>query len=646
MSAATTPHRVVTLAGHVDHGKSTLVASLTGMTTDRLAEERRRGLTIELGFTWLVLPATAEHPGPLPVALIDVPGHERFLTTMVAGAGGASAAVLVCAADEGPSVQTVEHLEVLRLLELPVLTVVITKADRVDAARLRACEQEIARLLGDGPLATTPIVAVDARSSAGVTPLLRVLRMRLEALPPAPIDRRPRLWVDRVFSVEGSGTVATGTLSGGSLSVGAHASVLPSGRSVRVRRLQSLGQDVDPALAGMRVAVNLSGTSRDDVHRGDVIEFTGRAGPHSSGGSGGRGAPGSTMTFDALMWSDSAEGRDLPPAGRLHVGTALAACTVHPIVHASSSSAPGTPIAVRVRLASALPLRSGDRVLLTGTGSRRVAAGGIVCDPRPATPRGRSARERHAQLVTAVGSAARSVDRDAMVRGLVALQGGMRAASELAMTLGVDPSALDGTAGTCVFGDTVALTEVVDALPRALAGLGAHVVSSDELAATLVSLGRARDRVDDVVEHLVTSGLLRRTALGLVVEQHADDAVEAREERYAAVVRRVEELLFDPPDFRTLADEIGLDHRERVQLLASERLVRCGDVVIGQAAFLRAVTLLRTLVPGPDGFTAAQARDALGSTRRVTVPLLEEMARRRLSSFDGRTHRMLPMDEP
>lgn len=641
MSAAPTPHRVVTLAGHVDHGKSTLVASLTGMTTDRLAEERRRGLTIELGFTWLDLPATAEHPGTLPVALVDVPGHERFLTTMVAGAGCACAAVLVCAADEGPSVQTMEHLEVLRLLDLPVLAVVLTKADRVDAARLHACEQEIAQLLSDGPFAATPIVALDARARDGLAPLLRLLRKRLEVLAPAPTDRRPRLWVDRVFSVEGSGTVVTGTLAGGKLAVGSDVRVLPGGRSVRVRRLQSLGHDVDPAWAGTRVAANLSGTGRDGVRRGDAIELVGR----------GEG----TTTFDALLWAATPDTRDLPTAGRLHVGTAVIACTVQHIVdaaapppdlpdpHASPITAQGTRAAVRIRLTRALPLRTGDRVLITSTGGRRVAAGGIVCDPEPTTPRGRTARARHARLVIAVGDAARTEDRAAMVHGLVALHGGIRAAGEVATALGIATGQLEGITDILTFGDTVALKERLEELSGQLVGLGAHVVAADELATTLAGLGHPRDRADDLVEHLVASGRLRRTALGLVVEQHADDAVAAREQRYAAVVRRIEEHPFDPPDFRAVADEEGLDHRERVQLLASDRIVRCGDIVIGQAAFLRAAELLRALKAGTDGFTAAQARDALGSTRRVTVPLLEQLAERRLSAFDGRVHRMLPL---
>jgi selenocysteine-specific elongation factor len=266
-----------------------------------------------------------------------------------------------------------------------------------------------------------------------------------------------------------------------------------------------------------------------------------------------------------------------------------------------------------------------------------------VCDPEPATPRGRAARTRHAELVVGLGDAARSDDRAGMVRGLVALHGGLRAAHEVAASLGIGVERIEGIAGTLTFGDTVALSERLEELPGQLAGLGAHVVSADELATTLAGLGHPRDRVDDLVEHLVASGRLRRTALGLVVEQHADDAVAARELRYAAVVRRIEEHPFDPPDFRAVADEEGLDHRERVQLLASERIVRCGDVVVGQAAFEQAAVRLRALASGADGFTAAQARDALGSTRRVTVPLLEEMARRRLSTFDGRVHRMLPL---
>lgn len=644
MSAAATPHRVVTLAGHVDHGKSTLVAALTGMATDRLGEERRRGLTIELGFTWLDLPPTAEHPGTATLALVDVPGHERFLATMVAGAGCASAALLVCAADEGPSVQTVEHLEVLRLLELPLLAVVITKVDRVDAARLAACHGEVAALLADtdasagGTLAGTPVVPVAAHDDATLAPLRRVLRTRLATLPAVPDARRGRLWVDRVFSIEGSGTVVTGTLGDGPLHVGGAARLQPSGADVRIRRLESLGRSVDPALAGTRVAVNLGSTGRDRIRRGDTVEVAADGAPRASAGS---------STLDAVVWtSGSGPGgsdvRDaLERARRLHVGTAAVPCRAVPVAPSADLPSDGR-LAVRVRLDRPLALRTGDRLLLTGVGERRVVAGGVVCDPQPASPRGAAARAAHAREVTAVAAALRAQHDGDVVAALVALDGGVRGRAELARVLGTTPARLPEPDGTVRIGDALALTERLTGLADVLEGFGAHVVGSDELAAALQRHGHAREHVDALVEHLVATGRLRRTTLGLVVEHHADAALDAREARYAAVVARIEADAFHPPDFRTVADELGLDHRERVQLLASDALVRCGDVVVGRGAFARAVDLLRELdaANGGDGFTAAQARDALLSTRRVTVPLLEELARRRLSRFDGERHRM------
>lgn len=646
MSSGTVPHRVVTLAGHVDHGKSTLVTSLTGMRTDRLAEERRRGLTIELGFTWLDLPPTAEQPGTSTIALVDVPGHERFLSTMVSGAGCAAAALLVCAADEGPSVQTVEHLDVLRLLEIPMLAAVMTKADRVDAERQRTSTQVLRGLLEDAAFSDVPVVPVDARDRDGLAPLLRVLRNRLAVLPSTLDHRRPRLWIDRAFSVEGAGTVVTGTLGGGEMRVGSDAWTLPGGATVRVRRLQSFGHDVDPARAGTRVAVNLGGAGRDRIRRGDALEPLPR--------HGARTASHSTTTFDALVWhdgrDDSTSGSQLGAARRLHVGTAVSACTVRVIATGDhhgpeDDGLPKGAVAVQVRMATPLPLRTGDRMLLTSTGSRRVSAGGVVCDPHPVNPRGRPARAQHAALVRAVGSAARTGRADDMLRGLLALHGGMRSAAELTTTLGIDADHPDVVDGTLLLGETVALAARLEELPGQLAVLGAHVVSADELAITLVRLGHSRERVEDIVEHLVTSGRLRRTTLGLVVEQHADDAADAREARYSAVAIRIEAQPFDPPDFRTIADEEGLDHRERVQLLASDRLVRCDDVVVGRDAFARAVLILRALDERHEGFTAAQARDALSSTRRVTVPVLEEMARRRLAHFDGTVHRMTPADD-
>jgi selenocysteine-specific elongation factor len=256
---------VVGTAGHVDHGKSTLVRALTGIDPDRLAEEKARAMTIDLGFAWLTLPSGRD------VSIIDVPGHERFIKNMLAGVGGIDAAMLVIAADEGPMPQTDEHLSIIDLLQIPVGLVVISKIDLVDKDWLDLVTEEVRERLAGTTLADAPIVGVSATSGEGLEELRQALDETLDASPESQVGNRPRLPIDRVFTVTGFGTVVTGTLLGGELGVGQELEVYPQGMATRVRGLQTHGAKVDRARQGSRVAVNLSNLTVDDLRRGDVL---------------------------------------------------------------------------------------------------------------------------------------------------------------------------------------------------------------------------------------------------------------------------------------------------------------------------------------------------------------------------------------
>src|SRR5215212_2090863 len=256
---------VVGTAGHVDHGKSTLVKALTGIDPDRLAEEKARAMTIDLGFAWLTL------PGGQSVSVVDVPGHERFIKNMLAGVGGIDAALLIVAADEGPMPQTVEHLAILDLLGVDRGVIVLTKADAVEADWLDLVREEVRELVSSTTLADAPIVAVSALTGEGLPALLKTLESVLASAPGASDGTAPRLPVDRVFSVSGFGTVVTGTLSGGEMAVGDELRLYPGDRRARVRGLQSHQEKVSRALPGRRTAVNLSGITTEEVRRGDVL---------------------------------------------------------------------------------------------------------------------------------------------------------------------------------------------------------------------------------------------------------------------------------------------------------------------------------------------------------------------------------------
>ena len=256
---------VIGTAGHVDHGKSTLVKALTGIDPDRLAEEKARAMTIDLGFAWLTLPS-----GQI-VSVVDVPGHERFIKNMLAGVGGIDAALLVIAADEGPMPQTVEHLAILDLLGVERGVIVLTKADAVDNDWLDLVREEVRERVSPTTLANAPIVPVSALTGEGLPTLLETLEAVLAAAPGQEGVSAPRLPVDRVFSVAGFGTVVTGTLSGGEIATGDELRLYPRDRRVRVRGLQSHQEKVSRALPGRRTAVNLSGITTEEVQRGDVL---------------------------------------------------------------------------------------------------------------------------------------------------------------------------------------------------------------------------------------------------------------------------------------------------------------------------------------------------------------------------------------
>ncbi|MFJ6956411.1 selenocysteine-specific translation elongation factor, partial [Micromonospora aurantiaca (nom. illeg.)] len=347
---------VVATAGHVDHGKSTLVRALTGMEPDRWAEERRRGMTIDLGFAWTTLPSGGT------LAFVDVPGHERFVPNMLAGIGPVPAALIVVAADEGWMPQSAEHLAALHALGVSYGLLAVTRADLADPgpAAARALAEIAATSLG-----AVEAVPVSAVTGAGL-PELRAALDRLTArLPDPALDAPVRLWVDRAFTVRGSGTVVTGTLGGGRLRAGDELELAATGEAVRVRGLHSLGVARTDVEAVARAAVNLRGLPRDRVGRGDALLTPGRFGR--------------TDLLDVRLSGDPAA--DLPATLTLHVGSAAVPARVRPL----------GPDTVRLRLARPLPLLIGDRALLRDPGRHHVAGGVTVLDVDPPPLRRRGA---------------------------------------------------------------------------------------------------------------------------------------------------------------------------------------------------------------------------------------------------------------
>ncbi|PPK92154.1 selenocysteine-specific elongation factor [Kineococcus xinjiangensis] len=585
---------VVATAGHVDHGKSTLVRALTGMEPDRLAEEQRRGLTIDLGYAWTTLEVggTAEQ-----VAFVDVPGHERFVPTMLAGVGPVPVAVLVVAADSGWMPQSAEHLQALDALGVRHGLLVITRSDLADPEPAR--EEALAELAGSA-LAGCAAVAVSAVTGEGL-PRLRAELAALLARVPVPDPAAPvRLWVDRSFTVRGSGTVVTGTLPAGSVRPGDELEVGAGGRRVRVRSLQCLGERAEQARGVARVALNLRGVERAELARGDALL-----------------TPGTHLPADCLdvrvvpVLGAEVDPRALPQRAVLHVGSAAVGVRLRVL----GQDAAG--VTARLSADAALPLRVGDRALLRDPGAQRVCGGVVVLDVRPPALARRGAGRARAQVLAELDGTpdeASEVARRRLVRRAELTAMGVPAAGA--------PVAGDWLADPAHWSALrVRLAEEVRAFTRE---------NPLEAGAPLEALRRRLGLPDRaLVEALVAAS---RGALGVRAGRVVAGAGQELPPAVAAAVSALREELaaapFAAPTAERLA-ELRLGTREVAAAARAGRLLRLGEsVVLAPGADTAAARALARL---PQPFTLSEARRHLSTSRRVAVPLLELLDRRGLT---------------
>jgi selenocysteine-specific elongation factor len=620
---------VICTAGHVDHGKSALVRALTGMEPDRLAEERRRSMTIDLGFAWCSLDS-ADSSGPWTAAFVDLPGHHRFIGNMLAGASPAAVTLLVVSADDGPMPQTHEHLEILDLLGVSHGLVAITKTDLVDDSTAEVAAELVREALAGTSLADAPVVPVSAVTGYNLDKLRETLLSVLAGLPAEHDEGRPRLWVDRSFSIRGTGTVITGTLRNGTLAIGDEVMVLPGEQTARIRGLQSLGRPVDLAEPGSRVAVNLAGIARGDVGRGDAIVLAGQwLGVRS-----------------AEAWVRALPGRAIQSRGdwHLHCGTGEWRVLLRTVSGRTIPAAGEGPI--RLDLPSAAAVAPGDRFVLRESGRQITVGGGTVLDvaPGPAA-RGRAAREvRTAPLRRRLG-ALRSGDRlflavdHAQAHGVVS----QRDLAGLA-GLGADQSDAASDGRLTRLGSTLIDTEnarhwravAMDAVRRYHADHPIERAAAKDIAVRAVIDADCPALVGTrLVADTVGRGELAAEGAGLRLPAHSVHL----NERQSRAADRLLELLdnggFGPPDFHQVLAETGA--AEVVgELEAAGRMVRISPDLAMTARMLdRAHDLLREAFLRAGPLTASQARDALGTTRKYVLPLLAALDQRGCTRRQG-----------
>jgi selenocysteine-specific elongation factor len=615
--------RVIGTAGHVDHGKSTLVEALTGMNPDRLKEERERQMTIDLGFAWFSLPDGEQ------VGIVDVPGHRDFIENMLAGIGGIDAALLVIAADEGVMPQTREHLAILDLLKIAGGVVALTKIDLIDdPAWLDMVEEEVRETLTGSVLAEAPLVRVSARTGQGLAELVEALRVCLASRPPRRDLGRPRLPVDRVFSIAGFGTVVTGTLSDGELRLGDEVEILPGGLRGRVRGLQSHKQKEEIARPGSRTAVNISGVTVNQIRRGDVLAHPGDYQP--------------TRRLDVQfhLLPEASQPMKHNIQVKLFLGAAEVLARVRLL--GTDSLDPGEDGWLQLELREPVVAVRGDRFIIRRPSPGETLGGGTVIDPHP--------KGRHRRFSSAVlkklESFASGSPTDILRQALASA--GVVPLKDLVAASGLPASEAErAVADLMASGELVILDAEGDRAPLKGDALVSAERTLKEMIARAVRevegyhrshpmrLGMPRE---ELKSRLRMSSRVFNTFLGQLISQgivnEAGPLVhlpgfeirfsDQEQKLIQTLMERFRNAPFAPPTVKECQAAVGVDVYEG--LVQSGQLIQVSsDVVFRVEDYIRIVAELKALFEERKRLTAAQVRDHFNTSRRYVLALLEHL---------------------
>lgn len=627
---------IIGTAGHIDHGKTTLVHALTGVDADRLPEEKRRGITIDIGFAELKL-------GGHRFGFVDVPGHERFVKNMLAGAHGIDLVALVIAADEGVMPQTREHFDICRLLDVGAGLVIITKSDSAEPELLELVQEEARELVAGSFLATAPVIAVSARTGAGLEELKQALIDRVDQLPTRVDDTIARMPVDRVFTMKGFGAVVTGTLISGAIREGDELELLPVGTRVRVRGLQVHGEKVSEAKAGQRTAVNLGGIDAARIERGMVLAAFGVLRP--------------TQILDAqvTVLPDAPKPLRTRARVRVHLGAAELLGRIQ-VLDEMNEIAPGATGLVQFRLETPVAVISDDRFIIRSYSPSRTIAGGRVLDGLASKHRGReriAARER-LQRSLAATSTERLIEfvRLAGERGLTradlaARTGWNAVVLEQNIAAALSPGTVIDAEGVIL--ESATLTELANAALKAVSehhrreplarGLSRETLREKLFAHVAPEIFRAALDRSIAEGLLVLENQLVRTAEHSIEMSPADLAVK---DQLAAIYR---DAGLEPPDFSAAVQQLGpsvkRDHaRKLLQLLLDAGAVKqiTGEVFCDNEALEKLNRQLTAYARDhePDRLIDVAAfKELTGVSRKYAIPLLEYLDRSKITRRAG-----------
>ena len=614
---------VVGTAGHVDHGKSRLVKALTGIDPDRLPEEKARGMTTDLGFAWLRLPGGRE------ISVVDVPGHERFIKNMLAGVGCIDAALLVVAANDGVMPQTREHLAILDLLRVQKGVVAITKTDLVDRDLLDLALEEVDELLADTSLSEAPLVPVSTVSGDGLADLVAVLEQVLSKTTPRPDLERPRLWIDRAFSMADSGTVVTGTLIDGRLQAGQEVEILPAGTTCRIRALETHKHRVEVALPGTRVAANLVDLDVESLERGNVLTVPGRIKPAERLDIRLRCLPGSPEPL-----SDGVQ-------VQLFIGSADVEARVHLL--AAETLAPGENGLAQLALAVPIAAVRGDCFVLRRPIIGATVGGGLIVDPHPLPH-----RRLQAHLISEL-QAIEQGNPEQILRHVL----GDRPPIETPWLLhwtGLAPARLETAIRALAEAGEMILFGVEPG--DRLVASGVYVVSRAGWQAPLAGMARLvddyhrrfplrhtmpreelRSRLNmdarlfrPAIARAIAEGLIVEEATGVRLSTHRVQLTAEQEANAQRLLQAHRSSPYEPPRVEQSADEYGVDAELLQALVERGDLVRTGDdVLFLPSVYEEMVSRIVTWIEQNGSITVVQARDMFSTTRRYVMALLEHL---------------------
>ena len=613
--------RVIGTAGHVDHGKSTLIAALTGNHPDRLKEEQLREMTIDLGFGWLTLPNGEE------IGIVDVPGHRDFIENMLSGIGGIDAALLVIAADEGIMPQTREHLAILDLLQIPAGLIALTKTDLApDPAWLDLIEADIRAAVADTVMSEAPIVRVSAKRKTGLEDLLSNLQALLEKKPARPDLNRPRLPIDRVFTMSGFGTIVTGTLSDGHLSVGEAVEILPAGLTGRVRGLQTHKKNEEIALPGSRTAVNLSGIATEQIQRGQVLAHPNQYQP--------------TRRLDARVrvLKDASASLKHASEVKFFVGASETVGTVRLL--GTEELLPGEEGWIQLELREPVVAVRGDRCILRRPSPGETLGGGTIVDPQP--------KGRHKRFDETVLTSLRSLSQGTPSEVLL----------ESALALHAAPlkeiivhSRLDSAGAEAALNDLRTTSSLI------LLEEGTPTMTSDllmiaaphwkELQRKVLQIIRSYHKAyplrrgipreelksklklpprvfNATIKKLIHDQWLNESSARLAMPEHKITFRQEEQANVQALIRRFEQSPFSPPSVKDSQMAIG---EEALNALVEmgELILVSSEVVFRRQDYDSMRTKIRVEILRNGTISLAQVRDLFNTSRKYAQAFLEHL---------------------